>query len=481
MKSLAAVTALLLLFLPGSTFALDEAEAPSEKDELLAKAIRELTLDEFLDQVDRNYPKIMGAEIERQIAAAKALSKAGAFDPTLALKREKLEYVSSTNSGEFEKDKTDFALDVPTRSGIKWFVGARESETVELGKKPKDFDKYYVGLKVPLLRDWRMNAKLAAERQARLGIPLAAAERRRVRLEILEGAGAAYWAWVAACQQRKVASEMKGLAETRLAAVREQVDRGDKPELSAVEAGREMQKRRGQLAKAERNVQKAALKLSLYLWDDDGQPDDAPETERAPASFPPVLSVQPFQVRAAELRAVAKRPELERVEIERRIVDIDYRLARNDGRPNVDLFLNPGRSSALDVFEPLERQLRAGFKVSVPLRTRDANGRVQAARLKDRKLEMMRQLVEQQVRVEVRDAASRIWTDTERLEAVAAEVSLAKRLEQGERENFRLGGGTLFLVNSRERYRAEAELKQIEVAADYHMARLAYRAATADL
>ena len=458
-----------------------EAPETSERAALLEQARRQFTLEQFLDQVDRNYPKIMGAEVERQIAGAKAYAKAGAFDPQLSLKREKLEYKSSTSGSEFEKDKVDFAVDVPTRSGIKWYAGARESETLELGKKPKDFDKYYVGIKVPLLRDWRMNAKLAAERQARLGVPLAEAVRREVRLEILRGAGEAYWTWVAACRERDVAVEMQELAETRFVAVREQVDRGDKPELAAVEAGREVQKRRGQIAKAERNVQKAALKISLYLWDDDGSPGDPPEPGQAPVAFPPILDVQPYEVKAAELRAVAKRPELESVRIERRIVDIDRQLAKNDGRPAVDLFLNPGRNTALDVFEPVERRLRAGFKVSVPLRTRSADGRLEAARLKDQKLRMMRRLVEQQVRVEVRDAASRIWTDSERLQAAVAELALAKRLEEGERENFRLGGGTLFLVNSRERYRAEAQLKQIEVAADYQQARLAFRAAAADL
>lgn len=473
----------LLLLRPDSAWTATEGLDPSsasEADALVARALTELTLKEFLDQVDRNYPKIMGAEVERQIAASKAYAKAGAFDPQLSLKREKLQYLSGTT--DVEKEKLDFAIDVPTRSGIKWFVGSRESESLEIGKKKtKEFDKYYFGLKIPILRDFRINAKLAAERQAQLEVPLAEAARRRTRLDILRGAGEAYWYWVAAVQQRAVAVEMMELAETRSVAVREQVTSGAKPELSAVEAEREVQKRRGKLAKAERNVQKAALKLSLYLWSDEGEPGDPPEPSRAPTEFPPIVSLEPYQVRTAELRALGKRPELESVELERRIVDLDLRLARNDGRPGVDLFLNPGRSSALDVFEPVERRLRAGFKVTVPLRTRGATGRAQAARLKDQKLRMTRRLVQQQVRVEIRDAASRIWTDAERLEAAAAELALARRLEEGERENFRLGGGTLFLVNSRERYRAEADLQRIEVAADYHTARLAYRTAAADL
>lgn len=474
---------LSLLVLAGGADAAPELVGPdptSEKEALLARMTRELSLDDFLGKVDRNYPKIMGAAVEQQIADAKAFSKAGAFDPELSLKREKIQFLDGTT--DYEKQKVDLAVDVATRSGIKWFAGARESETIQVGnKKNKVFDKYYVGVKIPVLRDFRMNAKLAAERQAQLEVPLADAARRKLRLEILQGAGEAYWDWVAACRQRDVAIEMMELARTRAEAVQHQVDEGASPELSSVEADREVQKRRGQVAKAERNVQKTALKLSLYLWDDEGEPGEPPEPDQAPQAFPPVVSVQPHEVHAAELRAVARRPELDAVEIERDIVDIDLRLARNDGRAGLDLFLNPGRSSALDVFEPIERRLRAGFKFTVPLRRRGADGRIQAAQLKDQKLQMTRDLVQQQVRVQVRDAASRIWTDSERLEAAIEELALARRLEEGERENFRLGAGTLFLVNSRERYRAEAELKRIEVASDYHTALLAFRAASADL
>ena len=60
-------------------------------------------------------------------------------------------------------------------------------------------------------------------------------------------------------------------------------------------------------------------------------------------------------------------------------------------------------------------------------------------------------------------------------------MKLAKKLEEGEREKFRLGDSTLFLVNSRERSSAEAQMKLIDLKVKYHKAVLIYKAVTAQL
>lgn len=445
-----------------------------------AAAGETLTLDEVLDQVARFDPKMQGAALLREVAASKVTEKRGAFDPKLNYKSDQIRFVDGASS--VTKQKNQVYFEQPTRAGIKWFAGARLTDTSVVGKKGhKDFERGFVGIKIPLLRNSRWNEKLVAERQAELGVPLAEAEQREIRLAMLQKAGEAYWEWVAAARALAVTVDMLGLAEVRAKAIDEQVARGDKPELTAVEAQREIQKRLGSRAKARRNLEKAALKLGLFLWDDAGQPGSPPGADQAPPDLPPPASLTDAELAAAEVRALENRPELAALEVERKALRLDLSLARNDGRPDLDLFLNSGRESELDVFEPIERRLRAGIKVSVPLRRRAPRGRADATRWKLRKLELEVARLRQEILVQVRDAASRLRADLDRYEAAVAEVSLARTLEEGERTSFDLGDGTLFLVNQRERSRGSAEIQRLEVAADYHQGRLAFSAIVGDL
>ncbi len=436
-----------------------------------------LGLETVLARTDAYFPKALAADLERQIAVGKLIEKQGAFDPTLTLKGEELRYLDAT--GDVAKEKGQVAFEVPSRSGITWFGGARISEARIVGKAgTKDFERTFLGLKVPLLRDARINAKLAAERQASIGVEIARAERDRIRLELLRKAGEAYWKWIAAARSREVAVEMVDLALRRAEALTEVAARGDIPELVAVEAEIEVQRRREALSKAIQALDKASLGLSLYLWTPEGEPEDPPPPDRIPASLPPPTALTPGEVLQAEETARARRPEFALLEGHRRTADIERALAENDGSVGLELFLNPGRESEADVFEPLERRLRAGFKLTVPLRRRGPRGRGLSATGKLEKLELETRLLRQQLNLDVRTVARVIATDLERLEAATREVELARRLEAGERTGFELGEGTLFLVNQRERARAEAERKKIEIDLDYRLARLSLDAIT---
>jgi outer membrane protein TolC len=351
-----------------------------------------------------------------------------------------------------------------------------------VGKKgTKDYERLLLGVEIPLLRNARINAKLAAERKARLQQPLAEAELQSLRLRIFHNAGVKYWKWVASVRAYAVAEEMAALAQTRAQAIADQVEHGGKPTMVLIEAKREVEKRLGVLAKATRNLQKTCLALSLYLWDEDGNPSELPDHHLAPLTFPPAKSLSQNEVRSAEERALKIRPGLGAIDLQEQIQRIDLSLARNEGRPDLSVFFHSGKGVGFDVFEPVERRLRAGFKVSVPLRRRSPRGKSSAARLKLQKLDLQTKLLQQRIRIQVRDAASRIQTDQQRLQAANQELALALSLEKSERTRFEVGGGTLFLVNQRERYRAQAQIKAIEVCADYHQAQLAFLAAIGEL
>jgi outer membrane protein TolC len=437
-----------------------------------------LTLDEVLKQVESFHPKLRSAQTERDLAAAKRLEKQGAFDPVINFGTGFLQYNSTSRPGALLTTRTnDFEVEYQTRAGIKLFAGSRfnyggvKSPLSATGNG----GEHYFGIKVPLLRNFRINEKAAAERQAVWGEPLADEQVNLTRLDLQLQAAVSYWEWVAARQKLEVARNLLDLAKVRAAAVQERVNAGDLPPIDAIEARQEIQRRLGGMTKAERDMQKAAFKLSLYLWDANGQPATAPVAANAPINLPRPTIYSDARAIEAQRLALERRPELKLITLNQDISQVDLDLGRNQRRPAIDLGFSPGRDIG---FGGIGNTLKAELTISLPLRQRTADGKIQAAQAKLQKLDWELLNQRQTITVEVNDAFNAINTTYERFLAAEQEVQLARQLEDGERTRFNLGDSTLFLVNQRERATAEAEIKLIEIRAEYEQAVAAFRAAS---
>ena len=441
-----------------------------------------LTLDEVINIIDLYHPKLRGADISRQIASAKRLEKQGAFDPVIFAGYDYLRFNTELDPKTLRgkpatSNLVDGGIEFLTRSGLKVGAGARYN----LGKikaplsPTGDGGEYFLEFKLPLLRGFRINEKAAAERQAFLGEPLAETEFQLTRLELIRKAAEAYWDWVAAKRKLDVAQNLLALAEFRAGAVRDRVNAGDLPRIDAVEADLEVQRRQGGLVKADRDIQKAAFKLSLFLWSPNGLPAPIPQPANAPATTPPPVLYNDDQSNSGQRLAIDRRPELRALAINNDITEIDLELARNQRLPALDLAFSPGRDTGLG---SIGNTVKAGASFSLPLRQRTADGRIAQANLKLQKLALDLANERQRITTEVLDALSAINTATSRYRAAQAEVDLAIQLEDGERARFALGDSTLFLVNQRERATAEARIKLIEIQAEYEQAVAAFRVAT---
>lgn len=440
-----------------------------------------LRLDDLLRQVQATFPKLAAADAQRRAAAAKALEKAGAFDPVLSGGTDFFRFPDSDKPGKLKSfSATDAAVELLTPYGIKVVTGGRliRGDVKSPLSLTGDSGEYFVGVKVPLLGGAGLNEKSAALRQSRLGLPLADSEFDQFRLETLLKAAASYWDWVAAGQRLQVARDLLKLAEVRAAAVKARAEAGDLPLIDVTEADQEVQRRIEGREKAERDLQKETFKLSLFLWQPDGSPAPLPGLAAIPSIPPPPGALQENQVQAGRTEALQRRPELKALDASRRITEVSLALARNQRLPALEVTVAPG----YDTGEfGAGATLKAGVSLGLPLRQRAADGRAEDARLKLEKLELDRQLERQRILTEVEDAVSAVRQTYQRYLAASRELELARRLEQGERQRFDLGDSTLFLVNQRERATAEAAVKVIAIRAEYEQSLVLFRAVTAQL
>ncbi|MGQ9897700.1 MAG: TolC family protein [Acidobacteriota bacterium] len=439
-----------------------------------------LLLERVFQIIEEQHPKLRGSVIERRVATAKRLEKQGAFDPILSISTDYLRYNSASKRGKVsEAFGLGTEVNFLTRSGIKFFAASR----LNLGatKSPLsatgDFGTYEFGFKVPLFRDFRINAKSIGERQAFLGESQADIAVIQTRLELFRKAADDYWAWVAAKRRLDVARNLLKLAEIRNDAIRQRAVAGDLPPIDTVEAEQEVQRRQAALAKAERDFQKAQFKLSLSLWLDDVTTQPPPDEGLV---LDVSLQLEPTEMTAAEVSdavalALQRRPELQALAVLKDAVRLDLDLARNQRRPVLDLALVPGRDVG---FQGIGTTLKAGVIFELPLRQRTADGRIAQAQLKLQKLDLEERTLRQQIMTEIYDVASAINTAWQRYLATKRELEAAIVLERGENQRFLLGDSSLFLVNQRERATAEARNKLIDVQAEYEQAIVALRLAT---
>jgi len=456
----------------------DSAPPPMVQDDSTTNGF---SLNYFLQLVENNYPKLQSAFTEKRIASAKRLEKAGAFDPVLSSVNEYLRVQDTFTPGK-AKDAVhnESRIDMLTRSGIKVFTGMRlnPNDTKTPFVPTGTAGEYYAGVTVPILRGLVVNEKRAAEDQAKLGEPLAEQFFGATRLEVLLKAAAVYWDWVGAKARIDIAQNLLKIAETRVDQIKERVTKGDLPALDISESEQETQRRRAALIKSEREFQKASFQLSVFLWDSNGAPSLIPGINEVPPLSPEPRKLSETERLDGRRVAIAQRPELKRIAIEREQAKVELRLAENMKLPAMDAYLLQGADTGQNGIGPV---VRAGMAVNFPLRQRTARGQAEAARLKIQKLTFDESVEKLRIQAEVDDAVSAMNTSCDRWNATLAEVKKAQQVEEGERLRFSAGDGNLFLVNLRERATAEAKMRLAEVHIDYLQAQAAFRAVTCRL
>lgn len=461
----------------------------------LAADGQSLSLESFLEQVKANHPKLRTIELIQQLAEAKVTEKEGAFDPSLLLGSEQLRYQSPSDPGKAKlADDQLAAVQIQDVSGWKLISGYRRNQGQV--KSPDNLTgsggEFFVELKMPLLRGLGINEKQTALEQARAARLQAQALGRLIRLQTLLGASLAYWDWSAACSDLFMLRRNLELASERLQQVEKRVNAGDLPRVDRIEAQQEYQRRQESLAKGERAVQKAVLKLSTYFWNSQGQAQSLPGPEaatlllpkdsrpgpsgRGPAEAARVVSAE--ELIQAELDALRSRPELTDIQFQRETVELDRKLAENDRLPALDLTIAPGLDTGQ---KSIGLTYKLGLQLTIPLANRSADGRIQAAQLKSSKLDLDQVNEIQRILTEVRDAASLSQTTQARLQPALESYHLALQLEEAERLKFSLGDSTLFLVNQRERASLAEGQKLIEILTDSYRARVVLAAAAGQL
>lgn len=436
-----------------------------------------LTLGDVLRSVTNQYPPLLAALIERDIANGRLRSAQGVFDFNVFAK------AFGNPSGYYQSRTLD--------AGFEQFLGAWGSSVfggyrLTRGTLP-DYDKNRtqgdgeprVGVRIPLLRDGSIDRRRAALLQARLDRELADPFIQRQQLDFIRAAAFAYWQWLGAGQRLSIAEELLRVAIDRGQALTNQANAGLVRPIVLTDNQRLVVSRQIGVVQARRRFEASAIALSLFHRDGLGNPLP-PGRDRLPPAFPTVLAPDPGRVEPDMVAARVQRPELRRIQLQRDRANIDRRLARNNLLPNLDVGASVSQDFGVERYKDKgELEIEAGIEFKVPLQRREARGRLEAVEAQIERLGAEEAFARDRIAADIRDAFSAWEAAFEQARQTQLNVDLAVDLQEAEKTLFERGAADLLALQIREQATFEARVLAADALAEYFRARADYDTAVA--
>ncbi|TGK51310.1 TolC family protein [Leptospira bouyouniensis] len=436
-----------------------------------------LTLAELLKSVEKSYPLVLAAEKLLTETEYNYLAAEGAFD---------LQFKSMGTTkpiGYYTNNAADTVFEKPTPlGGTSFFAGYR----IGRGKFPaydgrretNDYGEVRAGAIVPLMRNREIDKNRADLRKADIDRKLAELSIQKLKIEVIKEATKRYWKWVASGQEYLVNKDLLEIAKNRQQQISQRIKLGDIPKMEGTENDRAILQRESQFVSAEREMQKAAIDLSLFLRAADGNLI-LPSTDRLPIGFPKPIDYKGLELDKSIKIAWKFRPEIQDYEYKREKARVDQDMGYNSLKPQVDLVVAGSQDFGPGSVTRAKPELEASLVLNVPIQTRRPRGMIGAAEAKIAQLDQELQFSKDKIKTEVQDAISEVIASAKRVTVTQSEVELARKLEEMERERFALGDSTLLFVNIREQTSAEAAVREIKALYDHHVAVANFQASTA--
>jgi outer membrane protein TolC len=433
-----------------------------------------LRLDEILAVINAHHPKLQEFMLGRKGADAALLRAWGNLDPSLDV-----ELTGKQEKDKFKQQSAKAEVTVPLYWGPKISAGWKRT----LGLFDQDINtpldgEASVGISMPLWRNILIDKNRASIQKAEQMPALAEALIIEKRNELFLKGSQKFWDWAGAYQKLRIADQLLSIARFRAVGISEEVLRGERAQIDSVEMSQEIQRRTGSYIKARRDYEKAAISLGLFLWKPDGTPASIPPNI-IPPSLPLPINLALEEYQKARDSALLRRPEINENLAEQKMADIEVSFASEQWKPDINLKFAPfsqqfGSSGSINRFD-----YKVGVQAEIPILQRNAFGQIAQAEVKQRSVELKRSLILREIGADVDDAASDVLASYEQALAATAEKNAALQMESAERQLFDQGESSLFTVNLRERFSAEAASREADALSGFQKALAKYRWAIA--
>ena len=438
-----------------------------------------LHLQDVLASVFSSYPLLQTAMLEAQVAGGKELSTLGAFD--LEVKA----FGISTPQGYYQNYRQGIGVNQPLFGGGYVYSGYKngdgdfqpwykERETNEGGE-------FAAGIGVPLLKgrdiDKRREALFTAALRREAVNPFIQGQ----LLEFNRLASREYWDWLVAGLNVQTQQKLLDLAQDRVEIVETRVEAGDLAPIARINNEQLIASRETKVIESRRKFQQAAIKLSLYVRNLDGEPIVS-KMDQLPSKFPSIDEATHPSIDDAILQALETRPEFLELDLLTQQVQVELSQASNMMLPKLDAQLLASKDVGAQASPKGDKtpfELEVGLYGELPFQRREARGKAVSARGKLSQIQTKRDFVANKVVAEIQDAHSALDAASQRITRARKNVELAYQTQTLGRAQFDAGDLDLIDLNIYEQSATDAELQWILAQGDFFKALADYQAAMA--
>ncbi len=440
------------------------------------KAQRTLSYSEFLSIVRNNHPIAKQAALLQQAAEAEVLKARGLFDTRSYSNWDKKSFDGKTYYLEGES-----GFKTPSWYGLSWKTEYILNSGIYVNPENQvpSIGQLVAGIEMSALQGLLIDERRTALKLARQLVLVNANERYRILNQLLLDASEAYWNWLGAYQQVEVIRTARDLAAQRFEGVKESYSAGDKPAIDTLEAWVLVRTRDAELVEHTQYLFETAQKMSVFVWSEGLKPLEADDSLR-----PDVSELNSIDLLLQELQPdLSKHPEIIRYTLKQTNLEIDQRWKREKLKPKLQVeynFLGNGTNlgpppGTEGISGLLLQNYKWAIRFSQPLFLRS-----ERADLKLNKLKLQENNFDRELKI--RDLTAQRKAATNRLIAARSEVVILESVVRdyamllaAEVTKFEIGESSIFLINSRDNKRIEAELKLAKARTALKKAEAAYR------
>jgi cobalt-zinc-cadmium efflux system outer membrane protein len=446
-----------------------------------------LSLGEVIEAVQNKDPRLRAARYQVDYAEGQILSARSSFDTVFSFE--------NIAQPPYRSQLTRLRLDQATplyglTAWVGYQIGTAGPRLVPTTcTAPLSFDfsgcgrpvnssggEIFTGFTLPLLRGGWTDRRRTDIKQSKLERDRMGHARDATQLMLELEAAKAYWHWVEAGMNMKIEQQLLDLAVARNDKLLRQIELGAVDRMVGLDNERVILDRQARLVTAERQLRGAALDLSLYLRDENGDPVVV-GPERLPNHLPAMPPPSEYNLDSDIEAALEQRPDLRMQQRNFEQSNVEVRWAVNQRVPRLDFSaqLNHefGSNPNLDPGElvPLRTNMFTWVHLEVPIPMRFGRGQVRSAESTRRVIGAEMQLLENQITVEVADAHIAVETAYQTAMLAGQQVGLTQQLAAAELKRFELGDGDLLLVNLRELAIADAASAEVTAVTEYFIAK----------
>lgn len=418
-----------------------------------------LRIVDFQNIIINHYPLIKKANLYDEITEAYQIKGKGALDP---------KFTSSFDGKEFKEsnyfDRWFSEVKIPTRLPVDFSAGYENNDGIFLNNEASvpSNGLFYGTLNINLIRGLMFDQQRFDIQVAELDGVKNQIEKELLIREIIFQSMNAYLEWASAHINLDTYGEYLEAIRIRHTNVINLFLNGDKPAIDTIESRVNLNTAQKYYLDANDNLIWKTQKLSLFLWDDEGNPLLL-KTEVVPELLDDVIAsikVMSIMMDPNFIQDPIIRKQKNKIDA----IALENKLVREDYKPQLDIKFNTIFSAGSEDFSLTynANDYKIGARLEIPILNRKTKGQVRLNDAVMDQLQIDQEFYLAKMSNEYEGLMRSLLIKENVIDVLLEKIRNSTSLYEAENFKFNLGESSIFLLNQRETKLLEARIEHIK-------------------